>query len=39
MKFLDLFTKQATNDPEYLEELSTIVLTGFMTLLVLVILI
>lgn len=37
MKFIDRFSKQATSDPEYLEELSTLILTGFMALLVLMI--
>jgi hypothetical protein len=39
MKFFDLIINQSANDPEYLEGISTMVLTGFMTLLVLVILI
>ncbi len=34
MNFLDLLIKNASKDPEFLEGVSTAVLTGFMTLLV-----
>jgi len=36
MKYLDRLLKIAANDPEYLEGFSTAVLTGFMTLLVII---
>jgi hypothetical protein len=39
MKFFDLIINKAANDPDYLESVSTMVLTGFMTVLVFVILI
>jgi hypothetical protein len=36
MKVFDLLIKQASKDPEFLEGFSTVVLTGFMTLLVVI---
>ena len=36
MKFFDLLLKNAANDPEFLEGFSTVVLTGFMALLVII---
>ncbi len=36
MKFFDLLLKNAANDPEFLEVFSTAVLTGLMTLLVII---
>ena len=36
MKFVDTLLKNATQDPEFLEGFSTMVLTGFMTLLVII---
>ena len=39
MKIIDLIINKSMNDNEYLESISTMVLTGFMTILVFVILI
>ena len=39
MKFVDTLFNRATNDPEFLEGVSTAVLAGFMTALVLIMLI
>ncbi len=36
MKFVDMLFKNAAKDPEFLEGFSTAVLTGFMTLLVII---
>lgn len=39
MSFFDLIINKSVNDPEFLDGITTVVLTGFMTLLVIVILI
>ncbi len=36
MKFIDMLLKSASNDPDFLEGFSTVVLTGFMALLVII---
>ena len=39
MKLLDAIIRHAENDPEYLEGISTMVLTGFMAAMVIILLI
>jgi hypothetical protein len=39
MKIFDLLINRATKDPEFLEGFSTVVLTGFMTVLVIIMLV